>query len=64
MASLQNKTVVYLLAEEIDAKQNEIIDYNSLNVIEIYNFNKASICTGELFYRLCYLLYSTIGRQD
>jgi hypothetical protein len=65
MASLQNKIVVYLLAEEIDAKQNEIIDLNSLNVIEIYkNFNKESICTGEPFYRLCYLLYSTIGRQD
>ena len=58
----EKKIIIFLLAEDINLTLDKNIDFNQLNVIKF--FKNDSLLKGESFYRLCYLIYSTIGRQD
>lgn len=62
------KTIIYLLAEDIDTKlaHEKYINLNQLNVIKFDNHvdHEDFINNIESFHRLFYLIYSIIGRQD
>lgn len=66
----EKKVLIFILAESIDStivKNEKIsIDMNQMNVINFYKNSKDKeiLCNGEEFYRLCYFIYSIIGRQD